>query len=97
MDYIEDADIVVDLSGGKLAGAAYRKRIKELKTTDAEILEAAAKNAVYIVNLELQIEALRTILDSYRIQYTAAMRATSLGLCKRAIKHALEYERRQDG
>ena len=35
---------------------------------------------------------LRKILKSYRIQYTAAMRATSLGLCKRVIKHALENE-----
>ena len=37
---------------------------------------------------------LRKILKSYRIQYKAAMRATSLGLCKRVIKHALEDEQK---
>ena len=37
---------------------------------------------------------LKKILKSYRIYYVAAMRATSLGLCKRAIKHALEDEQK---
>ena len=37
---------------------------------------------------------LRKILKSYRIQYMAAMRVTSLGLCKRIIKHALQDEQK---
>ena len=37
---------------------------------------------------------LRRIINSYHIQFKAAMRATSLGLCKRIIKHALEDERK---
>ncbi len=40
---------------------------------------------------------LRKILKSYRIQYIAAMRVTSLGLCKRVIKHALEDEKKFKG
>ncbi len=47
-----------------------------------------------IEKLGTETEALKAKLDSYRIYFTAAMRATSLGLCKRAIKHALEEERR---
>lgn len=34
------------------------------------------------------------ILYSYRTYYKAAMRATSLGLCKRVIKHATEDDRK---
>ncbi len=45
MDNIEDADIVVDLSGGKLAAQEYRKRIKQLQ---AELNKAKAfENAVF--------------------------------------------------
>ncbi len=44
--------------------------------------------------LKRKNKRLRKILKSYRIQYQAAMRATSLGLCKRAIKHALEDEQK---
>jgi len=41
MPNIEDADIVVDLSGGKLLVKALRKRIEELNT---EITEARKKH-----------------------------------------------------
>jgi len=37
---------------------------------------------------------LKKILHSYHTYFEAAMRATSLGLCKRAIKHALEDEQK---
>lgn len=36
---------------------------------------------------------LNKIIASYHIQFQAAMKATSLGLCKRVIKHALEDEK----
>lgn len=62
--------------------------------TDKEILDAAAKNAAYIMKLEAGVERLRKILYSYRTYYKAAMRATSLGLCKRVIKHATEDDRK---
>lgn len=42
-------------------------------------------------------ERLEQILSSYHIQFGAAMRATSFGLCKRIIKHALEDERSLKG
>lgn len=37
VDKIEDADIVVDLSGGKLAGQEYKKRIKQLKAENEKL------------------------------------------------------------
>lgn len=37
---------------------------------------------------------LKKILYSYRTYYKAAMRATSLGLCKRVIKHATEDDQK---
>ncbi len=39
-------------------------------------------------------KTLEKILDSYHVQFKAAMRATSLGLCKKVIKHAFEDERK---
>ena len=39
-------------------------------------------------------EKLEKIISSYHIQFKAAMRATSLGLCKSIIKHALEDEQK---
>lgn len=42
--------------------------------------------------LHAENERLTKILVSYHIQFQAAMRAQSLGLCKRVIKHALEDE-----
>ncbi len=53
--HIEEAEIVVDLSGGRLAAQAYRKRIKQLQTEldkTKEIIEntkkCVANNPVYI-------------------------------------------------
>ena len=37
---------------------------------------------------------LKRILEIYHIQFKAAMRAQSLGLCKKCIKHALDDEER---
>lgn len=37
-----------------------------------------------------ELERLQKIVNSFRVQCTAAMKATSLGLCKRVIKHALD-------
>ncbi len=49
------------------------------------------------MTLKEKNKLLRKILKSYRIQFKAAMRATSLGLCKRIIKHALEDEQKLKG
>ncbi len=49
------------------------------------------------MKLKQRNQLLKKILRSYRIQYKAAMRATSLGLCKRVIKDALEDERKLKG
>lgn len=43
--------------------------------------------------LQEELKILRLIIDSYHIQFNAAKRATSLGLCKRVIMHALDDER----
>lgn len=40
---------------------------------------------------------LKEVLDIWHIQFNAAMRATSLGLCKRIIKHAWEDEQALKG
>jgi len=47
----------------------------------------------YIMKLEAENKKLEKILICYREYYIAAMRARSLGLCKKAIMHALEYEK----
>ncbi len=39
-------------------------------------------------------QELQKKLDSFRVQCKAAMRAQSLGLCKRIIKHAIEDDER---
>lgn len=41
-----------------------------------------------------EYEMLIRILQSYQTYFNAAMRATSLGLCKAVIKHAKEDEKR---
>jgi hypothetical protein len=43
---------------------------------------------------EKEISDLRALLTIYRIQCRAAMKARSLGLCKRVIKHAIEDDYR---
>ncbi len=54
-----------------------------------------------MTNLEKKLKRrnryLRKVLYSYHTYFKAAMRATSLGLCKRAIKHALEDEKKLKG
>jgi hypothetical protein len=45
--------------------------------------------AVYAGDLEEENEKLKEIIDVYKIQFSAAMRAKSLGLCKKVISHAL--------
>ena len=37
-----------------------------------------------------EYEKQRCIINSYKVQCIAALKANSLGLCKRIIKHALE-------
>ena len=49
------------------------------------------------MSLKTKNKLLCKILKSYRIQFKAAMRATSLGLCKRVVKHALEDEQKLKG
>ena len=46
-----------------------------------------------IYELKCKVIQLEKILRSYRIQYKSAMKAQSLGLCKRVIKHAIEDDR----
>lgn len=50
-----------------------------------------------IAELQAKLDKHRKILDSWHIQYRAAMHATSLGLCKRVIKHAWEDEQALEG
>lgn len=47
--------------------------------------------------LQAKIKQLEKIIHSYHIQYKAAMKATSLGLCKRIIMHALDDEQSLKG
>ena len=56
--------------------------------TDVERLEECV-----IKPFRAEVRLLKRIVDSFHTQFGAAMRATSLGLCKRVIKHALEDER----
>jgi len=44
---------------------------------------------------DIRIEKLERLLFSYRAQSEAAMRAPSLGLCKRIIKHAMEDDNKR--
>ncbi len=54
-----------------------------------------------MTNLEKKLKRknrrLKKMLHSYHTYFEAAMRATSLGLCKRVIKHALEDEQKLKG
>ncbi len=65
----------------------YYNRYDEtrLDTKDVWIKELQAK----IKQLEAEVERLKKIKHSCAVQYKAAMRAKSLGLCKKVISHAL--------
>lgn len=56
----------------------------------AEIL--IVNDPCYGLRFACAYNRLKKMIFSYHTQYTAAMKATSLGLCKRIIKHALEDE-----
>lgn len=43
--------------------------------------------------VQKEVERLRHLVFTYRTQCRAAMKAQSLGLCKRVIKHALDDEK----
>ncbi len=67
----------------------------------SEYEKAGANRAVDLLarnkRLRRKNKLLKKILYSYHVYFTAAMRATSLGLCKRSIKHALEDEKKFKG
>ena len=62
MANVEDADVVIDLSGGKLAGKEYRKRIADLLAENKQLREALkftlAENKQLREALKFTIDAL---------------------------------------
>lgn len=51
MTDIEDADIVVDLTGGKSAAQKYRKQIADLKADNERLREALGEIKQRLINL----------------------------------------------
>ena len=68
---------------------------------DGAVYVAEEKVCEYVEKLQTENERLETtkelvkkILYSYKVQFSFAMKATSLGLCKKAIKHAIDDEKK---
>ena len=65
---IEDADIVVDISGGKLASQKYRQRIAELKAENAKLKEEYAEAEKQIKEYQIEIAELEDKIEAYSNQ-----------------------------
>jgi len=72
MDEIEDADIIVDLSGGKLMAKKYRERIQQLQAEK----EAAKKQLYEIAHL---CENCRSLNDAIYIVHGRKNTSTKSG------------------